>query len=672
MDDYKKFKRGPRKMFSRKDPTNLSSIESTKDAGMPYKETNTAASGFLFSKTTKGLPKPGSSITVKADPYALVLPDSDPYSLVNSPNSKVGGSYGGVTNLDGGVTNQIISSELSSFLHTFDSMLLRCRVNYRYLPIDPEDTKRGKGFVREMEQAIDEVISIAKSTTYTQLGINQYYIKTDLPIYDSDDDSFTSNINKEYSCGDPAGLYAILICYQTYLQAFAQVFNAYNKFRSNQGLMKRSSWNRETARLNSYFSLMNKNSIIGQFKSLAYVLNGEYFDQEWMKQFNMIGSLVSRKSDAMVDPIKEITCTHNIPKFKIYTKTTVKDPSTQETSTVESVIFDSVTLDNLVANNLNPTIAGLQTFADALDYFSFKLSVNDTLFYVRNDNVYALTTEASRMNALSDFVSLMINAAGLFKPAMGDLRTMLDVVQRTGSNAWVKSTTLEVFDTLTSPSLQNMTVDNIYQSLMSGADAVSWDGDSFRWKYYTIWDYYYGIPEYDAKSGGCFLTFSTKTIETPSSYPAAGDYLPVFIQSFLSASDSSRSGSIYAINRLGSSYTLSVKTFDPRINPSSARLAPLTTSNFKIRVPGLTESIPSVLDMSFLQSACLKAFGSFSNSTEAVSQSTDLTVNPDQLCLIPIEIEDLTNEMIKYARCKGPFVVNYDSQPSIGFLGLAK
>ena len=668
---YKRnYKNRPRKMFSRKDPTNMVGIESQKDAGMPYKEASGTARGYLFNKTTKGLPRPGSSITVKADPYALVLPDSDPYSLVNSPNSKVGGSYGGVENLDGGVTNQIISSELSSFLHTFDSMLLRCRVNYRYLPVDPTDTKRGKGFVREMEQAIDEVISIAKSTTYTQLGINQYYIKTDLPIYDSDDDSFTSNLEKEYSCGDPAGLYAILICYQTYLQAFAQVFNAYNKFRANQGLMKRSSWNRETARLNSYFSLMNKNSIIGQFKSLAYVLNGEYFDQEWMKQFNMIGSLISRKSDAMVDPIKEITCTHNIPKFKIYTKTTTKTVNGEES--VEATIFDSTVLDNLVKNNLNPTIAGLNTFADALDYFSFKLSVNDTLFYVRNDTVYSLTTEASRMNALSDFISLLINAAGLFKPAMGDLRTMLDVVQRTGSNAWVKSTTLEVFDSLTSPSLQNMTVDNIYQSLMSGADEVLWDTSTLRWRYYTIWDYYYGIPEYDAKSGGCFLTFSTKSIESAASYPAAGDYLPVFIHSFLSASDASRSGSIYAINRLGSSYTLSIKRFDPKINPSSARLAPLTTSSFKIRVPGLTSAKPSTLDLSFLQAACLKAFGSFSNSADEVTETTDLTVNPDQLCLIPIEIEDLTNEMIKYARCKGPFVVNFDSQPNIGFLGLTR
>lgn len=168
------------KGFYRKPARDAHLFEVPHDANRPSDEASSAASQILAAKTVKGLPKSGSSVTVKQDPYATVLPGSDPYALINNFNPKAGGSYQGKDNLDGGQTQQLLTSTKSNFLHCFDSMLIRGKANYRYLPIRSDDTARGKGFVREMLQACDEMLSLCKATTFTNLALyDSYYIATD-------------------------------------------------------------------------------------------------------------------------------------------------------------------------------------------------------------------------------------------------------------------------------------------------------------------------------------------------------------------------------------------------------------------------------------------------------------------------------------------------------------
>lgn len=633
-------------------PVNKTEIPDKKDAVRPTSDRTPNLGIDRISRS--GLPIPGSSISVLADPYAIALPKSDPYALLNRQNVRAGGRYGGKVNIDGGLTNQLISSSSSNFLHVFDSMLMRARVNYRYLPIVSSDTNRGKGFVRQMINAIDEIISIAKSTTYTQLAINQYYIKTDLPI------DGVSDYNKEYSCGDSNGLYALLIVYQCYLQAFASGFNYFNKFRANQGVMLSSSWDRETPQLNSWFSLVNKNSMINQWKSLAYLLNGEYFDNAWMRQFNLISSLISRKSNSMYDPILEMVCTHSLPKFSLYVKGLSGGTSTT------TVILDSDTIDNTVKSYPNEKFANL-TFQQLTDELAMKLSINDTLYWVRNSTAYSNETEQDRFTFISNYVDVVTIISGLFKPAMGDLRTMLDTLSRTGVVNWSKSVTLEVLNQLDVPPLYNLTLADMFQTLLSGASSMSYDTTTHRWSTATPWDYWNGIPAYDNQSGGSFLTFSLKTLPTVSG--SQGDYIPILINGFIS-SQADRGGYVYAINRLGTSVELKKATFKASVNATTARLNPLGFTDFSIQCPYTSANL-SVLDRSFLMTACLKVFGIFSNgSSNSISASTDLAMSPDLFCFITVEIEDLQNELLTYARTQGPFRVNTNSKSELGFMGL--
>lgn len=636
-----------------------------RDASKP--ERNSTVNELISVKALSKLPKSGSSITVREDPYAVVLPGSDPYALVNRQATKLGGSYGGKDNLDGGQTQQLVTSATSNFLYSYDSIMARGKFNYRYLPILPTDIKRGKGFVREMLQSIDEILSIANSTTYTNLAIKQYYIATDLPI------NGESDITKAYPVGTPKGMYSMLITYQLVLQSIASVFNMFNKHKSNQGNMLRMSWNRETPKLNSLFGLYNKSSFTAQWKSMSLILRGEYFDADWMKQYNMLGSLTSRSSDAMTSPLLELALTHNMPKFRIFITMPAGEANSDGSinwsagSTPAKPDLSTEDLDSYVQSSSNPQVQAAGTFSGLIDAFSLALSVNDTLYWARNERS-AEDTDQAKLNFLSKGLDALIDISNVFKPFMGDLRTMLDVLQRVGVNQWVKNITLELVSDNNVPVTNNITVNDVFHALLTGGTSMTWNKDTFRWSGWTIWDKFFGIPEYDSKSGGAFLTFSLKDLvvaEDDASAQHATDYLPVAISGLFDATtDEGRTAAIYAVNRLGYSRAIKVEGMDPKSNKSTARLLPFSDSSIQIQVPVYSQTL-NLTDEAFIRAAILDICGFVSDG------EGDLAVEPSKLVLLNFEVEDITNEMITYARTKGPFVVNVAEKSNIGFLGLS-
>lgn len=619
-------------------------------------------SKVLESKTLKGLPRSNSSITVKQDPYEITLPGSNPYALMGPRCSRAGGAYKGADNLDSGLTGQIVQSESSSFLHAFDTFLMQGKANYRYLPMGAEDNagQRGYGYVKEMLHAIDETLSLCKGTTYTVLAINNYYIKTELPMPQGD--KLVSNPDVKRSLGSAEGIYALAIHYQLYLQQVASFFNCYNKFRANQGLTIRSSWNRETPILNSLYSLLNKTAVVNSWKSLAFILNGEYFDYDWMRQMNMISSLVSRESMSIVDPIQEFVVTHTVPKFKLYVN------SSSETEL--DPIYDSAAVEaNILGSFSSMTSRNITSLSQLNEHFYRELSVTNILRYVRRGGVQSTIQEW--LNFVVDTVNAITLISGTFKPAMADFRTMLDVIGRIGVNKWRKDVVLEVFDNLDVAPNDNYTVRDLYKSLMSGSTHVRWNETTARWVTYTPWNYWTGIPEYDSKNGGSFITFSTKQIDVANTAvlgKQALRYMPIFITGYVTTGGAV-AAPIIAVNRLGTEADIDVTDFFAQVNRSTARLVPIQgLTDVKLRAP-YSKTTLSAVDESFLQSACLKIFNVYSHD-KTINVNTDLAVSPDILCFIGVEIADLQSEMITYARENGPFVVNNSGQSSIGFLGL--
>lgn len=621
-------------------PTNYEDRWGQEDAGKPEKEGE--VNTLIAQKAYKGLPKSNTNpaITPKVDPYTEVLPSSYPYALLNMLNRPVGGRYGGDDNLDGGNTRQFMTSEQSAFLHCFDVMGVNCKVNYRYLPIRAADNVRGKQFTNEMIRAIDEITSLASATTYTSLAVNNYLISTDLPT-----GTFSPDTDGLFTSASPAGLFAWLIYYQLFLCSTGGAVSLFNKLRSNMGNMMNMSWNRETPRLNSYFGLLKKKSFLAQWDSLCYALEGEYFDHDWLMQYNMIVALTSRRADACTEPVLEILATHNLPKFKLMLNDADK-----------TVVFDTTELDTAAATvgGELPAPYTFTTFAGALKTLSILTSITDTLHWVRNNDSMA---EIERFDMISDICKFLVNAANYFKPAMGDLRTCLDVLGRVAVNQWSKGVRLKVIKDTDIKLNRNLTVEHIFQQLGGGSHVMTWNAITYRWSGHSMWNMYTGIPEYDAKAGGAFLSFSTKELQSNGNADAVA-YLPVALDTFTNFT---------TVNRLGTPYTLTIKQFNPAINATSARLIPLPSMSVTCNIPTPEQQIVSVQDASFLMNTCLKVFGCYNTTTEGVTANTDIAVEPDNLCFITYEIEDLSNDMITYARTKGPFKVNVANESSMGF-----
>lgn len=626
-----------------------------KDAKRPYSDKK--VDSLISVKALRGLPRSGSSITPKVDPYTQVLPSSDPYALLNAMNRAVGGNYGGLDNLDGGNTRQYMTSEKSGFLHAYDSFYMQLPTNYRYLPIADDDTTRGKGLPTEMIKAIDEILSLASATTFTALGAYNYTVETDIPTGD-----FTYP-DGGFPGGSAEGIYAWAVHYQIILQSIASCFAVFNKHRNNMGEMMRMSWNRETPRLNSYFGLLKKKSFLSMWDALGYTVEGEYFDYDWMKQFNMIASMASRRANDVIDPVLEIGCFHVVPSLKLSIKNGSDTTVIYDSSEMDTIMRDACA--NLPLNN------NITNFEGAISLLNQVLSINDTLFWARgglnNPTAQEPLTEQERFRTVTGIMEGLVACMNYFKPRMSDLRTLLDVLGRVSVNRWSKNVGLKVVSDTDLPLFRNLTVEHIYQMVGGGSTTMEYNDTTYRWSSYTPWNIYTGIPEYDSKSGGAFLSLSTKTLSYGSESSAIY-YLPVIFD---------QPSSIVAVNRLGDNAVIEVQEIQVNKDSETRRLAPLPEMDFKIRVPvipytGIVSGKPDdhVLNASFLRLACNKIFNisAYEDTNGTSFESVD--VNDDILCYVSYEIEDLSNEMIAYCRANGPFSVNVLDAPRMGFLGL--
>lgn len=614
-----------------------------KDAKKP--ERTGTPNTLLSVKALRNLPKSGSSVTPKLDPYTATLPGSDPYALLNAMNKPVGGKYGGLANLDGGNTQQFVTSERSKFLKCFDTMMLETKVNYRYLPIAADDTARGKAFTDEMIKAISEILSLLQATTFTALAYNNYTVDSDIPVG-------TTQKHEGDGADSPYQTYQWLIYYQIILQSISGALTNFNKFRANIGNMMRMSWNRETPRLNSFFGLMQKKSFLAQVESLCLTLRGEYFDTDWMQQYNMLNAVVSRRSNAFTEPVLEMATRHTIPtKFKL--------------TASGQTIFDHTDLDNYAAamgkekadGGVMPKGYGFKTFDEACQSLTTILSINDTLDWVRGSNV----PEQDRFNGISNIFSYLTIVMNYFKPRMGDLRAMLNVMQRSGVNQWQNQVVLGVTQDTDVPFMRNLTVENIYQMAAGGADAIKWNPTTYRWASHSMWNMYTGVPEYDSKAGGAFISFSAKELQNANDSAVA--YLPRAFNTITR---------IRAVNRIGEAAIIDFKGVVAKSKKALTRLIPLDEADdFKMRVPYSTAASLDDVAQCMLAYASEKVFGSFSIGDPA-TDTADIHVDTDNLCFVVYEIEDFTNDMITYARCKGPFKVNTDRVVDLGFAGFSK
>lgn len=662
----------PRRNWNRSNnkPTNFDDIHPNKVVvgKLPEGVTNDTIS----VKALKSLPDSQSAIATKVDPYSQLQNTSSPYALLLPDNRKIGGVYKGVENTSGAGVPQYVNNNNSKFLHSFDCIRMRGKVNYRYLPIHSADTDRGWEFKNSMIRATSEALSQVTASTFTLQPAMEYQCMTDMPYYDPATKKVKSDPNRVIT-DLPEIFFVISVHYQCVLQEMAAAVNAYSYFRNNQGTMMRRSWDRETPRLTTWFGAMNKKTIQGAVNALAITLEGEYFDAEWMRQVGTITSINGARSNAMTDALVEFKAQHYIPSLKFW--------STNGTSSKEQPIYDS---DRLLETKDS---AGYTLYERLGWWVNCATSVFDTLTWVRNATYRASQTEVQRVNKVGDTLRALSDFMTYFKIRFADMRAVFDIMQRVGLNNWSKIFKPGITRDTNLPTPYNLTITDMFKLYFSSGASFTWNAATKKWQGISIWNRYLGIPEFDKMSGGSVLSLCFKSYSATGSDDNTIAYLPVMFGIGQASAPTLKS---HAVNRLGTVCPIYQGSFAAYDHPVLSRLFPLESVERSIYLPVADRYCSEVNDMNWMdtfegapramdevdQSMLAATFLSlcgFSVISPTVEDGeVDLNnclvqCDPDMLAFLDFEIEDITNEVITYSRSKGPFRVNISTGSSLGF-----
>lgn len=617
---------------------------------------------MISQKAMKDLPK--SSYAIKADPYTAALPTSEPYPLLAKFNRIADASYSGEDNIDGGNVQQYANSTTSAFLKYFDSFRLKYKVNYRYLPIH-SGSNIGKSLIDEQRKSIAEAVSVLKATTFTQMAINNFAVVTDLAMGSAQ----PVNIAPEGQDAIMAYtdltdvIYAMSIYYQIFLQDALSVMNWHNSFRLKQGTAIRDAWNREVPNLNSFFGLMNKKAFLSLLESINLSFEGEYIDKDFMTQMNILCLMPSRRSNSITDPVLELQIGWEHPTvFKLY----LLDGNGQATEKYK--FFDDAALKLSIPVNGSATDV---SYWDACDSLRDYLSLEATKLWARSSYSPASITgtDNARYNQIKAYFDVITACFVMFKPLWADYREALDVMTRTGTLNWTKGFRPSIVKDTDAGLFYNLIVDDIYNMALSGPDVVNYDTATKRWRTYSKWNMYTGIPAYDTKAGGSFLSFSFKSaMNTGADDTEQLEYLPV-----LFSYDAAQLNCV-GVSRDGHECAITTGAVKMSEVPVLSRLAPLASQkDITIRVPTFDSSdnveiMDSNEHVSTLYKTLTQMFGLCRVETSNASGiSYDYSLDPDILAIYQEEVSDITNLAITYARANAPFRGTTSSADLLGF-----
>lgn len=233
-------------------------VEGKRDSGVPQQPEPSSESFTFRQKAFKDLRY--GLIATKADPTTDASVSSQPYAIIASTNSVIGGNYSGEQNLTGNVMPQLLISNKSKLVNNFDSGVLKLKLNYLYLNLD--DRTKPNAVNKYMGVAINEALSKTNAEMLTLLpfSTDKVVVEASVPTADAG--------NKLY----------VLVLYQSLLQNAAAVLAKYTQLMSLEQPLIDMGFNRECNFTQEIFALFKKKAFVAKMQSLATTLNGEYFD----------------------------------------------------------------------------------------------------------------------------------------------------------------------------------------------------------------------------------------------------------------------------------------------------------------------------------------------------------------------------------------------------------
>lgn len=618
----------------------------------PSKESKNSDSLTIQGKAFRDLAFSGA-IEVKADPNSELAKGSYPYVIINRTNKVADANYAGQPNIAGNSITQIQNSTSSQLMNIFDIANIVKRLNYLYIRSE-NDGKDNLAYFSEIVKSMEQGISTGYSTMLTQLEFYTDKITTEYPEL----------LNVSASA---AGRTGALLHYQSVLQNLVSPLSKYIETRSLEQTLLNMSYRREASTIIQLYGLLKKAAFIAQMNAIGSSVINEYFDTNWYKQMNTLISIPSRRSDGMVDPLLTVTASHKIVNCKFSNDggdTFYYDSAVQLTTGEGFNYLDPESLTYKTGNlSLEECILNVNKLLDVANILKWarRLTTNNLSAQQPRD-------PSAYYEAINNYIKKIAVISTVFASYMTSIRTFLDKCANTGLIYWKKGSVIEVSKIADVNPYYNMLVANLFAATYGGSSNMTFDQGTKRWKIFTLWNMYTGIAEFDKISGGAFLTAALRDIDmTDLDQYGSEMLLPIL---FAAGINTREGGATYnsgeAINRLGYAVDLTNTVFDNNTinnDPYMSRFNPLLQTDLLIKVPNIDisqDSTTTAAQKARLCSSLLHFIATvFGYGYCKVSDSdSHFNTDPDNICFIDVELEDVSNQMIQFARNYSPFRVN--------------
>lgn len=615
----------------------------------PEPEKVTADSETLHKKAFRDLDNM-RVIDVHADPNAELSYGSFPYTVIGRTNPVLDANYPGYENIAGNTITLIQNDTTKSqLMNLFDVGVIVKKLNYLYLPI--KSNALNKAVAGEMIKNIEQAVSFGFSTMLTQLPFATATYVSDLPIP-------TAQVGSK-----AAGYYSCLIHYQTVLQNLVRPVSNYIELRSLEKEMMRMSFRTEAPLITQLFGLFKKSSFVSEVNTIGSVVLNEYLDDNWYRQMNTLLCVPSRKTKGMVDPLLTLVGVHNIPSLTIngteYDSSKLKTGDTSKLLDPETfkLVEGSKSLEQLILDAcklMNP--AYIFRFVRLLNHNGLAAD--------------AIHTISAYGEGVKQHLAYIATLAASFSTAMSNVRTFLDKLSQSGMVYWKKGISFFVDKIVQLEPTYNVLLADVFKANYSGADKIIFDSDTKRWRAWAFWNKYEGVPQYDKVSGGCFLTFGLRDIQSTDSAGQAVDFesstglIPVLF---------SPETSSMVVTRMGASSPITYESIDNAALAADhylVRLNTLANTNLSVKQPIITTYYSNANERARFCSAALlflsNVFGY--GATKYNNNIVDRSIDPDYVAFVDMEIEDVSNQMIVFACNYSPFRVSTPNPSrTIGF-----
>lgn len=627
-------------MYRKKTTKNYNSYsyQPKQDAELPKKEEPNMEANLLQQVTFKSLSL-AEPVTVYADPDSQGTKSAVPYAIINKTNPVVNGNYGDKSTLAGNSFPQILNNTTTRLLNLFDCITLPIDLNYLYMNIDGQSHNTAVNI--EIEKSIAEALSTTYGQMYTQLPFFTRQITS----------PGTQGVNSNVMPSNGSNYNIFLTWYQTNLQNIALIPGRYNLLMAMKDTLKNMSYNRESNILNDLYGLLAKNSFRAKISSVSDVIKGEYFDMKWREQINTLTMVPCRKTSSMSDPLMTLNPIMKVPSIL------VKD------ATGTTTLIDDYTFALNIGTSQNPNYLTLDqavrqviTWMDPVNVLAWARQYNN------NTSVITPTQYFNNLDLYLDYIKIMANR---FEVAGEDIRVVLSVATKAGLCNWVQGIKWDVESKMSYEPVYNKIVEDVFKSYFASSGALKFDTTTYRWKYYSMWNKYLGIPKFDQKTGGAFLTISTRGIDTSTdtNFTTSKYLLPVLfdVSSAKVATMYTRLGT--AVNITYTEKNAATITQDKVLN----RLNPINFQDLVVRIPTIDltafSDIPQIASPAYQMLANLFGLGML----EIAQDTYDTCCNSDNICYVDIELDDISNEVIVFAQTRAPFKVYNNKTNLIGF-----